>query len=71
MGFHREADSLSVKKRIPRMGTILRKLAEFGRLPIRPYASKCVKALDGEDSDFRSAILRYHDDAEDEIFKEY
>lgn len=59
-------------KMTPKLGHALRQVAEAGRTArIRAYATECVKALDGEPSNFRSQILQFHDDARDEIFKEY
>lgn len=60
------------QERIPRLGFILRAVGEAHRQEdLRAYALECAKALDDEPSRFRERIKAFHDDAKDEIFKEY
>lgn len=61
-----------IQKHEKRLGGVLRELARAGRNEeVREYAAACVEALDGESERFRELILRYHQDARDEVFREY
>ncbi len=56
----------------PKLGDKLRRLADQARdLALREYAKTCVEALDGKSNRFRTDIKHFHDDAKDEVFKEY